>query len=876
MFGNVVMGIELRNFETLLKDAKERHNVRLDSDLAPDTLRKLIQEYLDLIKKEKGEPFPQDPKVQLRLAIRAVFESWNTPRAVTYRRINNIPDDLGTAVNVQTMVFGNTGDESGSGVLFSRDPSNGEKRLFGEYLLNAQGEDVVAGTRTPQPISNDQAKATTAAKTTQDLAGTLEEGMPEIYDELLNYANALETHFKDVQDVEFTIENRELYILQTRSAKRSAFASIKIAVDMENEGIVDKRQALLMIDPLGINHLLHKQIDTKEKAKHKPIGRGLAASPGAAFGHLVFSADKAVRIRKGTDEDLILVTDETRGRVQERLGTVRKNLIVNGKLLLTTLETSPDDIEGMELATGILTARGGMTSHAAIVARERGKPGIVGCADLEIDEDTGTCRIGDVVLNEVKDSITIDGTTGFIYSGQLPTVESEVIRVIRGELDESESDHYKYYKNIMQWVDEVKEIGVRANADTPNDVASALELGAEGIGLCRTEHMFFETERLRNMQNMIIAGSREDKKKYIDELSAYQTQDFKEIFLKMNEKPVTIRLLDAPLHEFLPSYETLLVSFIISNAGRNIDHIIEELNLESLVKDLLKRDSLADLMRQSLITITGVQEQLKKLRKKLTIGNIDELLDSFDSGKYTSEGIDTLRKVLQRLRDLNEINPMLGHRGCRLGITYPEITEMQTRAIFEAAYAVARDNKIKVNVEVMIPLVSDIGEVRHQKAIILDIARQFENSHPGERERVSYKIGTMIELPRAALTSDEIAREMDFFSFGTNDLTQTTFGFSRDDAEFKFLQEFKDKKVIREDPFVSVDQKGVGRLIEISINEGISANPNLKIGICGEHGGDPASIHFFKKVNMDYVSCSPFRVPIARIAAAQASLTEDA
>ena len=736
MFGDVVLGIEHDKFEKILFAKKDSLGVKLDNELTVDALKQLVGEFKGLVREETGSDFPQDPKQQLWMAIDAVFDSWNNERAVMYRRINNIPEHWGTAVNVQSMVFGNMGEDSATGVAFTRDPATGEKRFFGEYLINAQGEDVVAGIRTPHPIED------------------LKKSMPVIYSQLESIYKKLEVHFKDMQDIEFTIQDGKLYMLQTRTGKRTAKAAINIAVDMVKEGLIDKKTAVLRIKPEQLDQLLHPMIDPASPVE--VIAKGLPASPGAAVGKIVFTAERAEEL--GASENLILVR----------------------------AETSPEDIGGMNAASGILTARGGMTSHAAVVARGMGKCCVAGCGGISIDAVNKTMTIDDLVLKEC-DYITLNGSTGEVIKGEARLIDAEVTG---------------NFEKILSWADEVRGLGVRTNADTPHDAELALGFGAEGIGLCRTEHMFFGEGRIEIVQEMILAETSEDRKASLEKLLSFQREDFKGIFKVMAGLPVTIRLLDPPLHEFLPKHEDLLEKITI----------LKTKNIEN--------------------------EELKQLEKLKT-----------------------------RVENLDEVNPMLGHRGCRLGITYPEIYNMQVQAIFEAAAELIKDGEA-VMPEVMIPLVGHVKELEITKQQVIQTA-----SKVMEREglKLDYLIGTMIELPRAAITADEIAAEADFFSFGTNDLTQTTFGLSRDDAG-KFLPEYVDKGILPCDPFVTIDQGGVGALMEIAIEKGKKTNPNIKLGICGEHGGDPASIEFADRIGLDYVSCSPFRIPIARIAAAHAAL----
>lgn len=735
MFGNVVMGIDKALFEHIIQKKKDVKKIKLDTSLSIDDLKDMIEKFKKLIKEKAGEEFPQNPLEQLQSARDAVFRSWNSPRAITYRRQYHISSDLGTAVNIQAMVFGNLGDHSLTGVGFTRNPSTGEKHLYGEYLTNAQGEDVVAGIRTPKPIDE------------------LKKEMPEVYKQLLKVTEKLEKHYRDLQDFEFTVQERKLYMLQTRSGKRTAQAAVKIAVDMVKEKFISTEEALKRISPEQINQLLHPGIDPK--AQLNVIAKGLPASPGAARGKVVFKSEDAVRMAE-----------------------------VGEKVILVRQETNPDDIAGMIASQGILTARGGMTSHAAVVARGMGKPCIVGCESIRVNEEKKQFFVGGVMVRE-RENITLNGSTGEVILGTAPLIEPE----LSGEFAE-----------FMNWADKVRKLGVRANADTPDDAMKAIRFGAEGIGLCRTEHMFFAKERLPIVQEMILARTREEREAILEELLPFQKSDFKAIFEIMRGLPVTIRTLDPPLHEFLPKKEELLLE-------------IAELKAKP--------------------------EEAEKLKEK-------ELL-------------------LQRVEELAEFNPMLGHRGCRLGITYPEITKMQAKAIFDAACEIAKGGK-PVIPEVMIPLVGKVEELRNQKEIVV---KQAEESMRKYKVKIKYHVGTMIEVPRAALTADEIATEAEFFSFGTNDLTQMTFGFSRDDSG-KFLNYYIEHGILPEDPFVSIDEKGVGQLIEMAFKKGRTVRKDLKVGICGEHGGDPKSIHFSHKVGLDYVSCSPYRVPVARLAAAQA------
>ncbi|MGP8329073.1 MAG: pyruvate, phosphate dikinase [Methanosarcinaceae archaeon] len=740
MFGDVVLGIEYENFESIIDSLKKEKEVKLDTELDVNALKELVEMFKVLIKKKTGNDFPQDAHKQLKMSIDAVFSSWNNQRANTYRRLNNIPDDWGTAVNVQIMVYGNMGENSGTGVAFTRDPATGEKRFFGEYLINAQGEDVVAGIRTPQPIE------------------TLKEKMPVNYEKLVQIYQKLEKHFKDMQDIEFTIEDGNLFMLQTRNGKRTAAAAVKIAVDMVNEKLIDKNTALLRIEPEHIEQLLHPMMDPD--ADLKIIANGLPASPGAAVGKVVFTAEHAEEMAKKEE-----------------------------KTILVRTETSPEDIGGMNAAEGILTVRGGMTSHAAVVARGMGKPCVAGCGNINIDIKKGTISVDGYTINE-GDYLTLDGTTG---------------NVILGKVELITAGFSKDLEKILKWADEVRTLGVRTNADTPHDAEVARNFGAEGIGLCRTEHMFFEDDRIPAVREMIMAEDEYSRKKALLKLLPMQKSDFIGIFRAMEGYPVTIRLLDPPLHEFLPDHEELTMNLI----------------------ELKKSD-----------------------------GNLKE--------------IEQLKKVIARVEMLHEINPMLGHRGCRLGITYPEIYDMQVEAIIEAACELKSEG-MNIVPEIMIPLIGHVEELRSTKKNVIRVAGSVLDKKNVELE---YLVGTMIELPRAAITADKIAEEAEFFSFGTNDLTQTTFGFSRDDAG-KFLPYYIEHGILDNDPFAVLDQEGVGQLIKIGIDKGRSKRKNLKLGICGEHGGDPQSIKFGHKIGLNYVSCSPYRVPIARLVAAQAVLEKD-
>ena len=735
MFSDVVMGVDKSKFERILDKMKEDKGVSLDTELTAEDLQELIVLYKNLFKQEKGMDFPQDPQEQLIEAVTAVFRSWDNPRANTYRRMNDIPSSWGTAVNVQAMVFGNMGDTSGTGVAFTRDPSTGEKKLYGEYLVNAQGEDVVAGIRTPNPMSQ------------------LETDMPEIYQQFIDIANKLEQHYRDMQDMEFTIENGKLYMLQTRNGKRTAAAALKIAVDLVNEGMINKEDAVLKVDPKQLDSLLHPTFEPKALKAAEVIAKGLPASPGAACGKVYFTAEDAVQAHDERGEKVVLVR----------------------------LETSPEDIEGMNAAEGILTARGGMTSHAAVVARGMGTCCVAGCGALKVDEENKKVEIGDLLIKE-GDYISLDGSTGNIYLGSVDTMEVQ----LTGD-----------FKTIMDWADEIRTLNVRTNADTPKDAQAAVRFGAEGIGLCRTEHMFFDEERIPAVREMIVAKTVEQRKKALDKLLPMQRGDFEGLFKALGGLPVTIRLLDPPLHEFLPHDD----------------------------------------------------EDIRTLAKEMGL---------------------TFEELKETVNDLHEFNPMLGHRGCRLAVTYPEIAEMQARAIIEAAINVNKEG-LAVVPEIMIPLVGEVKELKYVKDVVVKTADEvIKNSGV----QLSYKVGTMIEIPRAALTADEIAKEAEFFSFGTNDLTQMTYGFSRDDAG-KFLDDYYSKKIFESDPFARVDQHGVGKLIEIAAKLGRQTRPDIKLGICGEHGGDPSSVEFCHKVGLNYVSCSPYRVPIARLAAAQAKVAQD-
>ena len=731
MFSDVVMELPKPEFEKIIDQKKEEKGVKQDTELDTEDMKDLVKRFKAFYKENKGEDFPSDPKVQLMEAVKAVFRSWDNPRANVYRRMNEIPYDWGTAVNVQAMVFGNSGDKSGTGVAFTRNPATGEHKLFGEYLINAQGEDVVAGVRTPSPISQ------------------LEQDMPEVYKQFAEIADRLEKHYKDMQDMEFTIENGKLYMLQTRNGKRTANAALKIAVDLVHEGMIDEEEAVLRVEPQQLDALLHPQFDADALKKATVVGKGLAASPGAACGKIVFTAEDAKEWAKKGE-----------------------------KVVLVRRETSPEDIEGMQVAEGILTVRGGMTSHAAVVARGMGTCCVSGCGEINVDYDAKNFTLGGKTYNE-GDYISIDGSTGNIYGEAIPTAPAS----IAGD-----------FGLFMGWADKYRKLKVRTNADTPRDAHQAREFGAEGIGLCRTEHMFFEGDRIKAMREMIIADNTEDRKKALDKIMPYQQGDFEALFEEMNGYPVTIRFLDPPLHEFLPTKE------------EDIAEIAKELNV-------------------------------------------------------------TVEKVHEVIESLHEFNPMMGHRGCRLTVTYPEIAEMQTTAVINAAINVQKKG-VNVIPQIMIPLVGEVKEFDFVKKIVVATADKLIADAGVE---LKYEVGTMIEIPRAALTADKIAADADFFCYGTNDLTQMTFGFSRDDAG-KFLDAYYDNKIYESDPFVHIDVDGVGRLVEMSAKAGREANAALHLGICGEHGGDPTSVEFCHKVGLDYVSCSPFRVPIARLAAAQAAI----
>lgn len=732
MFSDVVMEVPKSLFERVIDEIKEDRKVHFDTELTAEDLKEVIRRFKEIYKEKMGEEFPQEPRVQLMEAVKAVFRSWDNERAIVYRRMNDIPGDWGTAVNVQSMVFGNMGNTSGTGVAFTRNPSTGAKGIYGEYLINAQGEDVVAGIRTPQPITR------------------LEEDLPECYEEFLKIANRLEEHYRDMQDMEFTIEDGKLYFLQTRNGKRTAQAALQIACDLVDEGMITPQEAVSRIEAKSLDQLLHPAFDPDALKKGTVMGQALPASPGAAAGKIYFTAEEAKEAHE-TGERVILVR----------------------------LETSPEDIEGMHAAEGILTVRGGMTSHAAVVARGMGTACISGCGDIVIDEKKKQFTLGGKTYFE-GDYISLDGSTGKIYDGDIQTQEAS----ISGN-----------FGRIMSWADSFRKLRVRTNADTPADAANAVHLGAEGIGLCRTEHMFFEPERIPKIRKMILSKTVEEREKALEELIPFQKGDFKALYEVMEGKPVTIRFLDPPLHEFVPT---------------------DEKDIEALAKDM----------------------------------NL------------------SVEEVKSTCSELHEFNPMMGHRGCRLSVTYPEIARMQTRAVIEAAIEVSKEKGFEIVPEIMVPLVGDKKELKFVKDVIVETAEKVKAE---KNSNLVYHIGTMIEIPRAALLANEIAEEAEFFSFGTNDLTQMTFGFSRDDAG-KFLVDYYKSKIYESDPFAKIDQNGVGQLIEMAVTKGRSQRPNLKIGICGEHGGDPSSVAFCHKVGMDYVSCSPFRVPIARLAAAQAAI----
>ena len=757
MFGDVVLDIPKRKFEEILKKKKQERKINNDFELSEKALEELVSAYKKLIREESGRGFPQDVIEQLLMAISAVFKSWNNPRAITYRRLNYIPDDLGTAVNIQQMVFGNIGAKSATGVGFTRNPATGEDEMYGEYLFNAQGEDVVAGIRTPSPIN------------------LLKKEMPKAYKELRENTNRLEKHYRDVQDFEFTVQEGKLYMLQTRSGKRTGQAAVKIAVDMVEEGLVSKEEALLMVEAESLNQLLHPVFNTRERKKHRILAKGLTASPGAAAGQVVFTADDAVELKK-------------EGK----------------KVILVREETSPDDIHGMSASQGILTATGGMTSHAAVVGRQMGKPAIVGCGEIRLNEEQKFFEVEKTRIKE-GDLISIDGTSGEVFQGQISTQPSEIIQVVCKEKNPDESEIYQDFSKLLFWADKVRRLKIRANTDTPEDAKMALAFGAEGIGLARTEHMFFGKDRLPIIKEMILSETEKERRIALGKLLPFQKKDFYGLFKEMKGHPVTIRTLDPPLHEFLPRREDLMVEIAVLKASK------------------------------------GKKED--KIRE--------------------------LEKLLERVKALSEFNPMLGHRGCRLGISYPEIIEMQATAIFEAVCQLALERE-KVYPEIMIPLVGNKEELANQTKIIHRVA---ENVMEECKVKIEYSVGTMIEVPRAAITADEIAKEAEFFSFGTNDLTQTIFGISRDDGA-DFLAYYLAHGIWKNNPFETIDIKGVGEVMRWAVEKGRKSRPDLKIGICGVHGGDPRSIYFCHKIGLDYVSCSAYQVPIARLAAAQVTIKE--
>ena len=736
MFADVVKGYPKSSFERYFDKIKEEKVVKNDLELTADDMVEVTMKFKENYKELAGEEFPQDPKVQLLEAVKAVFRSWMNERAIVYRRLNDIPSDWGTAVNVQEMVYGNRGNDCGTGVAFTRNPATGEKKLYGEYLINAQGEDVVAGIRTPEPISK------------------LESDMPEVYNQFVKIANMLENHYKDMQDMEFTIENGKLFMLQTRNGKRTAQAALKIAVDLVSEGMITKEEALLKVEPKQLDQLLHKTFDSEALKNGKVIAKGLAASPGAATGRIYFTAKDVVNAKENGVKDTLLVR----------------------------LETSPEAIEGMNSANGILTVRGGMTSHAAVVARGMGRCCVCGCGELIINEDNKTITTKDGTVYKEGDYMSLDGSTGNVYGEEIKTVEPE----ISGD-----------FETFMNWADVVRKLKVRTNADTPRDAKQARKFGAEGIGLCRTEHMFFEEDRIFNFRKMIAAETVSQREEALEKILPYQRGDFEELFRAMAPYSVTIRYLDPPLHEFLPHTD----------------------------------------------------EEIKPLAESLGM---------------------TFEALKERVESLKEFNPMMGHRGCRLAVTYPEIAKMQTKAVIEAAINVNKEG-LNVEPEIMIPLVGEVKELKYVKNIVCETADEIiKNSGVN----LKYKVGTMIEIPRAALTADEIAKEAEFFSFGTNDLTQMTYGFSRDDAS-KFLKDYYDKQIFESDPFAKLDQVGVGKLVKMAVELGKQTRPDIHLGICGEHGGEPSSVEFCHKVGLDYVSCSPFRVPLARLASAQAAIKSE-
>ena len=735
MYSDVVMEVNKSFFEKIIDEVKETRGIKYDTELTVDDLKELVERFKEVYKKHmNGEEFPQDAKVQLMGAVKAVFRSWDNPRAIVYRRMNDIPGDWGTAVNVQAMVFGNMGDTSGTGVAFTRNPSTGEKGIYGEYLINAQGEDVVAGVRTPQPITK------------------LAEDLPECYKEFMEIATKLENHYKDMQDMEFTIQEGKLYFLQTRNGKRTARAAINIACDLVDEGMITPEEAILRIDAKSLDQLLHPMFDDKALKEGEVIGEALPASPGAAAGRVYFTAEDAKKHGMGGKGE---------------------------RVILVRLETTPEDIEGMVASQGVLTVRGGMTSHAAVVARGMGTCCVSGCGEIVINEEAKTFTLGGYTFNE-GDYISLDGSTGKIYKGDIKTIDATV----SGN-----------FGRIMEWADKARKLKIRTNADNPRDTKKAIELGAEGIGLCRTEHMFFEADRIPKIRKMILSETVEAREEALNELIPFQKGDFKAMYKELKGLPMTVRYLDPPLHEFLPSDE----------------------------------------------------EDIKALAKDMNV---------------------TIEHLKNKIAELHEFNPMMGHRGCRLAVTYPEIAKMQTRALMEAAIEASEEMGIKITPEIMIPLVGEKKELKFVKDIVIEVAEQVKKEKNSD---ITYHIGTMIEIPRAALLADEIATEAEFFSFGTNDLTQMTFGFSRDDAG-KFLDAYYQNKIYESDPFARLDQNGVGKLVEMAAKLGRQTRPDLHLGICGEHGGEPSSIEFCHRVGLDYVSCSPYRVPIARLAASQAAI----
>ena len=737
MYSDVVMEVNKSFFEKIIDELKEEKGIKFDTEMTVEDLKELVKRFKAVYSEHmNGEEFPQDPKEQLMGAVKAVFRSWDNPRAIVYRRMNDIPGDWGTAVNVQAMVFGNMGDTSGTGVAFTRNPSTGEKGIYGEYLINAQGEDVVAGVRTPQPITK------------------LAEDMPEVYEEFMAIASKLENHYRDMQDMEFTIQEGKLYFLQTRNGKRTAHAALQIACDLVDEGMITKEEAILRIEAKSLDQLLHPTFDAQSLKEGEVIGSALPASPGAAAGYVVFTAEEAKELGKGGKGD---------------------------RVILVRLETTPEDIEGMVAAQGILTVRGGMTSHAAVVARGMGTCCVSGCGEITINEEAKEFTLGGYTFHE-GDYISLDGTTGKIYKGDIKTVEASV----SGN-----------FGRIMAWADEARVLKVRTNADNPRDTRKAMELGAEGIGLCRTEHMFFDEDRIPKIRKMILSETVEAREAALNELIPFQKGDFKAMYKELNGLPMTVRYLDPPLHEFLPTAE----------------------------------------------------EDIKALAEEMGV---------------------TVEHLKNKCNDLHEFNPMMGHRGCRLAVTYPEIAKMQTRALMEAAIEVSEEENLTIVPEIMIPLIGEVKELQFVKEVVVETAELVKKEKNSD---IEYHIGTMIEIPRAALTADKIAEEAEFFSFGTNDLTQMTFGFSRDDAG-KFLDAYYQNKIYESDPFAKLDQTGVGQLVEMAVNKGRATRPNIKLGICGEHGGEPSSVEFCHKMGLNYVSCSPFRVPIARLAAAQAAIKE--